>query len=72
MSLANDEILKALGPSRTIRRAAGILMVKHNVSEDVALDMLSRGSSSSHQTVREIVGRIVAESRGDAHAADGS
>ncbi len=60
MSLTSDQILEALGPRGAIAEAVDILMERHGITEDAALDMLVRVSSDEHAKVRETAGRIVA------------
>lgn len=60
MSVTSDQVLEALGPRGAIAEAVHILMAKHGITEDDALDMLVRVSSDAHAKVRETAGRIVA------------
>jgi AmiR/NasT family two-component response regulator len=60
MSATSDQILETLGPRRAITEAVEILMARHGITEDAALDMLARVSYDAHAKVRETAGRIVA------------
>ena len=60
MSATSDQILETLGPRAAISEAVDILMARHGITEDAALDMLVRGSSDAHARVRETAGRILA------------
>ena len=64
MSASSDTILQALGPREAIARAVSILMAKHDVSEEAALNLLVRSARETHVKIRETASRIVAESRG--------
>ena len=63
MSTTSREISQALGPREVIARAVRILMASHDVSEEVARDLLVRSASESEIGVRETARRIVASSR---------
>lgn len=64
MSVTSDQILEALGPRGAIAEAIDILMAKHGLEEDAALDMLVRVSCDARAKVRETAGRIVADAAG--------
>jgi AmiR/NasT family two-component response regulator len=64
MSVTSDQILETLGPRGAIAEAVGILMAKHGIKEDAALDMLVRVSCDADAKVRETAGRIVAVAAG--------
>ena len=64
MSLTSDQILETLGPRGAIAEAVDILMARHGINEDAALDMLVRASCDAHAPVRETAGRIVAVAAG--------
>ena len=64
MSTTSDQILETLGPRVTIAEAVDILMTKHAITEDAALDMLVRVSCDARAKVRETAGRIVAVAAG--------
>ena len=64
MSATSDQILETLGPRGTIAEAVDILMAKHGITDDAALDMLVRVSCEAHAKVRETAGRIVAVAAG--------
>ena len=64
MSATSDQILKTLGPRAAIAQAVDILMARHAITEDAALDMLVQVSCDAHAKVRETAGRIVAVAAG--------
>ncbi len=64
MSVTGDQILETLGPRGAIAKAVDILMAKHGITEDAALDMLVLVSCDEHANVRETAGRIVAVAAG--------
>lgn len=60
MSATSDQILETLGPRGAIAEAVDILMAKHGLTEDAALDMLVRAAGDAHANVRETAGHIIA------------
>jgi len=63
MSTTSERISQALGPREVIAKAVRMLMASHEVSEEVALDLLVRSADESKAGVRETARRIVASSR---------
>jgi AmiR/NasT family two-component response regulator len=64
MSATSDQILETLGPRGAIAEAVDILMARHGITEDAALDLLVRASGEANAKVRETAGRIVAGAAG--------
>lgn len=60
MSAISDQIPKAVGPLGAIAEAVHILMTRHGIDEDAAIDLLVRASGEANTRVRETAGRIVA------------
>ncbi len=65
MPSENEALIEALGPREVIGQAVGLLMARHNVDEAAAFEMLVRGSSDSHENVREIAATIVRQRSAD-------
>jgi AmiR/NasT family two-component response regulator len=63
MSTTSYRISQALGPRDVIAKALRILMASHDVSEEVALDLLVRYASESQIGVGETACRITASPR---------
>jgi AmiR/NasT family two-component response regulator len=59
MTAEEENIIELLSHRDVIGQALEILMTRHGVSSDAALEMLVRGSSASNQEVREIAMAIV-------------
>jgi len=62
MRADDDHLFEALGPREVIGRAVDLLCAEHEVSEAEAFEMLVRGSSDSHETVRENAAAVLRRS----------
>jgi AmiR/NasT family two-component response regulator len=60
---ADAWIIDQLGPREVIGRAVDLLMKRHGVDEAAAFEMLVKGSSDSHERVREIAAGVLLEAR---------
>lgn len=60
MSAISDQILATVGPIGAIAEAVHILMARHGITEDAAIDLLVRASGEANANVRATAGRIVA------------
>lgn len=63
MASVNEEVIEAMGPREVIGRAVTLLQARHGVGQATAFEMLVRGSSDSHEAVRETAAGVVRQSR---------
>jgi AmiR/NasT family two-component response regulator len=64
MSAISDQLPTAVGPIGAIAEAVHILMARHGITEDAAIDLLVRASGEVNARVRETAARIVAGAAG--------
>lgn len=64
MSATRDQIWETQGPWGAIAEAVHILMARHGINEDAAIDLLVQASGEANTRVRETAGRIVAGAAG--------
>jgi hypothetical protein len=64
MSVISDQIPETAGPIGAIAEAVQILMARHSIPEDAAIDLLVRASGEAHTSVRETARCIVAGAAG--------
>jgi AmiR/NasT family two-component response regulator len=64
MSATRDQILETRSPRGAIAEAVDILMTRHGIDEDAAIDLLVRASGEANTRVLETARRIVAGAAG--------